>query len=203
MDLDQLAEAVGHDLFTRACRHALTHAEGYGTHPDRWKEADADELEQVPHELSHLVEDDIDLAFALYRAMPCYGNLMYIGHWGISPAFWAHMRALSDDSDPRRADPAMYWLWCEAFEDKTEVSAAAWHEMTRGAGELRLRRLLRVSGPVPWAAKAPLLETLAPQLEWRASVRAALEAADTDYFGRQDKAAARRLMDEIDRRSLD
>lgn len=74
--------------------------------------------------------------------------------------------------------------------------------MTRDAGELRLRRLLRISGPVPWAAKAPLLETLAQQLEWRASVRGALAAADTDYFGRQDKAAAQQLLDEIDRRSL-
>jgi hypothetical protein len=35
----------------------------------------------VPHELSEHVEGDLGLAIALYRVMPCYGNLMYVGHW--------------------------------------------------------------------------------------------------------------------------
>lgn len=128
MDLDQLAEAVGRDLFDRACHHALARAEGYGTRRDEWKADDADELEEVPHELQTLVEHDLDLAFALYEAMPTYANLMYVGQWGIGPAFWTHMRALADHTDPRQADPALYWLWCEAFEDKAEVSSAAWQE---------------------------------------------------------------------------
>jgi hypothetical protein len=201
MDLEQLADAVGRDLFARAQRHALAHAEGHGTRRDDVKEAGADDLEQVPHDLADLVCGDLDLAFTLYRAMPCYANLMYIGHWGISPEFWEHMRALVDDPDPRQSDPALYWLWCGAFEDDAPVAAEAWREMTTGAGKLRLRRLLDVSGPVPWSAKAPLLESLATQPEYRDAVRGALESAATDYFGQYDKAAAERLLDELNRRS--
>jgi hypothetical protein len=67
-------------------------------------------LEDVPHGLSDAVEGD--LGFALFRAMPCYANLMYVGHWGIGPGFWAELRALLDDTDSRLADPALYWLWC-------------------------------------------------------------------------------------------
>jgi hypothetical protein len=201
MDLDQLADAVGRDRFARAARYALEHAEGTGTHRDRWRDDDTDDLEQVPHELSDLVRDDLDLAFALYRAMPGYANLMYVGHWGMRPRFWAHMRALVDDPDPRQADPALYWLWCESFEDSGEV-AEAWREMTAGAGAPRLRRLLEFSGPVPWELKAPLLESLVAQPEWHGGVRSALQAAAVDAYGKSDKAAAQRLLDEINRRSV-
>lgn len=43
----------------------------------------------VPHELVKVVEGDLPLAFRLYRAMPCYANLMYVQQWGSGNAFWA------------------------------------------------------------------------------------------------------------------
>lgn len=42
----------------------------------------------APHELAKLVEGDLPLAFRLYRAMPCYANLMYAQHWESGNAFW-------------------------------------------------------------------------------------------------------------------
>ena len=199
MDLAHLADAVGPDVFARAQAYALARAEGCGTRGTQPDENRDEELEQVPHTLADLVDGDLDLAFALYRAMPSYANLMYIGFWGVGPEFWVHLRALVDDPDPRQADPAIYWLWCGPFEDKPEGAGNAWREMTTGAGELRLRRLLSASGPVPWPAKAPILKSLAAQPEFADDVRGALRAADTDVYGKADRAEARRLLANLER----
>lgn len=180
MDLSDLAELVGDERFERACAMAWATAEDTGRGSGvSWP----DGLDEVPHELSDAVEGNLELAFALYRAMPCYANLMYVGHWGIGPGFWAELRALLDHADPRLADPALYWLWCGPFEAGGAETATAWHEMTAGADDPRLRRLLDVSGPVPWRLKAPLLERVAEIPEWQATVRRATEAAATEYFG--------------------
>jgi hypothetical protein len=193
MRLGDLAEAVGASQFQAACEHAWATAAGTGTRLDRdppWP----DGLEGLPHELAGVVEGDLALAFALYRAMPCYANLMYIGHWGLGPEFWSEMRALLDEPDERLHDPVLYWLWCGPFEGSDQESTDAWREVTTGADDARLRRLLGASGPVPWEAKAPLLSQLVGQAAWHPVVLSAIEDAAYDYFGRIDVAAARRLL---------
>ena len=191
MDLADLAELAGAERFERACAMAWATAEDTGRgRGESWP----DGLEDVPHDLADVVEGDLGLAFALFRVMPCYANLMYVGHWGIGPGFWAELRALLDDADSRLAAPALYWLWCGPFEAAGAAAATAWQEMTDGADDRRLRRLLGVSGPVPWRLKAPVLESLAATPEWRATVRDAIEAAATDLFGDIDVPAARRLL---------
>jgi hypothetical protein len=191
MDLSDLADLVGAERFERACAMAWASAEDTGT---RGGMSWPDDLGNVPHELSDAVEGDLELAFALYRAMPCYANMMYVGHWGIGPRFWAQLRTLLDHADPRLANPVLYWLWCGPFEAAGAETETAWHEMTTEADGLRLRRLFGASGPVPWRLKAPLLETLATNPEWHRTVRKAIEAAATDVFGSIDMPAARRLL---------
>ena len=194
--LEQLAETVGTDRFARARDLAWATAKGCGRGlPQQWPP----DLVAVPHELADVVVGDLELAFTLYRAMPCYANLVYVHHWGVGPRFWEHLRALADEPDARLADPALYWLWCGPFERAEPESAAAWQEMISGAGELRLRRLLESSGPVPWPVKAPLLENLAAQEEWHATVRTAIDAAASDAAGSVDKAAAQRLLERVSR----
>lgn len=157
-----------------------------------------DGLDEVPHDLSDAVEGDLGLAFALYRAMPCYANLMYVGFWGLGSGFWAELRALLDHADPRLADPAVYWLWCGPFEASDAETVTAWREMTAGANDLRLRRVLSACGPVPWQLKAPLLESLTATPGWHPAIRRAIQAAATDAFGVLDKPAARRLLDRLE-----
>jgi hypothetical protein len=194
MDLSDLAELVGVQRFERACAMALaTDEDADRGHGVSWP----DDLRELPHELSDAVEGNLDLAFALYRAMPCYANLMYVGHWGVGSRFWAELRALLDDVDPKRAAPVSYWLWCGPFEAVGAEVVTAWHEMTAGAGDLRLRRVLGASGPVPWRLKGPLLESMAATPEWHPTVRQAIEAAATEYFGAIDARAARRLLDRL------
>ena len=124
MQLAELAETVGADRFRAACDHAWATAAGTGTRLDQdppWPNG----LTDLPHDLANVVEGDLPLAFALYRAMPCYANLMYIGHWGIGPSFWAELRAVLDEPDERLHDPVLYWLWCGPFEGSAQESAHA------------------------------------------------------------------------------
>ena len=187
MDLDGLARHVGVELFDRACRDAAATAPGTGTRP----EVDPDRPEaDVPHELADLVEGDLILAMALYRVMPCHGNLMYVDHWAPRSELFAELRTLLDDPDDALADPAAYWLWCGPFEEDDTTASQAWHAMTMELTERRTGRLLGASGPVPWHAKAPLLDGLATDPRWHDALHEALTAAATDYFGRTDAAAA-------------
>ncbi len=191
MQLSDLADQVGGVRFQRACEHALATAVDCCVDP--WPADCAD----VPHELAGVVEGDLPLAFRLYRAMPCYANLMYVEHWGSGPAFWAELRALIDDSDRRMRDPVLYWLWCGPFEGSPAESVGAWREMTADADDARLRHLLPVSGPVPWQEKAPLLDRLSRSSQWQAVVLAAVEAATFDAFGSVDPREAHTLLARI------
>ncbi len=75
-DLVELARRVGGDRFRRACAQAHRDAPGTGRSFDVSEPDDPD----LPHDLAELVEGDLGLAIALYRAMPCYANLMYLDH---------------------------------------------------------------------------------------------------------------------------
>jgi hypothetical protein len=126
--------------------------------------------------------------------MPCYANLMYPGHWG-APPLLGRARDLLDDPDDRPARPVRYWLWRGPFEAGGDETADAWRETTAEVSKRRLRRLLEVSGPVPWRLKGPLLDDRAPRHEWHSAVRAAIEGAGADCFGEIDPAAAARLLE--------
>lgn len=195
VQLVDLADQVGADRFQRACDHALATAAGTGSRLEapQWPADCVD----VPHELADLVEGDLPLAFRLYRAMPCYANLMYVQHWGAGNAFWTELRAVIDEPDQRLRDPALYWLWCGPFEGSPAESIGAWREMTAHASGNRLRYLLPVSGPVPWQEKAPLLDRLSRSPHWQPVVVAAVEAAISDAFGSVDPRAARKLLSRI------
>lgn len=216
MDLDDLAGHVGAEFFRRACRHARATAPGAGRELAPWssegsgsadpseqadptEQADPIDLADVPHELADLVEDDLDLALALYRAMPCYANLMYIDHWASRADLFRGLRSLLDHEDAALADPASYWLWCGPFEEREDGSAAAWQAMTADATERRLGRLLDVSGPVPWSAKGPVLESLAGHERWHPAIWRAVRDGVTDVFGRIDAAAAQLLVARLTR----
>ncbi|MUL80759.1 MULTISPECIES: hypothetical protein [unclassified Mycolicibacterium] len=195
MQLTDLSDHVGAGLFERACEHALATAADTGTRldVDPWP-ADCSD---VPHELADLVEGDLPLAFRLYRAMPCFANLMYVPHWGSGPVFWAELRALLDESDQRLRDPVLYWLWCGPFEGSPAEAGEAWREITADADDARLRYLLPVSGPVPWPEKSLLLDRLSRSPQWQPVVLAAVEAAANDVFGSIDIRKARKLVARI------
>ncbi len=69
--------------------------------------------------------------------------------------------------------------------------------MTTDAPEVRLRRLLDASGPVPWPAKAPTFDAVLPNPEWHPLIWKAVRQAVHDYYGRVDAADALRLIDQL------
>jgi hypothetical protein len=192
--IDDLAAHVGVELFERACTTARATASATGRSRDAspWPDDEAD----VPHELSSLIEGDAALGFQLYRAMPCYAVLMYVGFEPQDAAFWSEVKALLDDPDDRLAVPMTYWLWCGPFES-TREAAVAWPELTADAPDLRLGRLLSCCGPVTWSLKQPLFEQLAARPEWRSRLFSALEDSAYDYYGSVNAIAAQDLLNRL------
>jgi hypothetical protein len=131
--------------------------------------------------------------------MPCYGNTMYIklSHERFKRAekrtFWDAWRAALDSDDDRLAEPAVYSLWVDFFEDRSTVKEA-WREMTTAPTERRLERLLEASGPVPWRLKEALFEQIWREPRWHPFIFRALKGSAFEYFGDFDARAAERWL---------
>jgi hypothetical protein len=194
VSVEELAELVGEELFRRTCERAWATADATGRGPSEgWPADEAD----LPHILADFLIGDAALGLALYRVMPCYAVLMYVGHEPHDDAFWREMVRILDDPDDRLAAPATYWLWRGPFED-TEHAGRLWERLTEGAGDRRLRRLLSCSGPVPWSAKGALLKRLSGLSDWQLPVFGALESAAYDIFGSVDSGAAKEVLRRLD-----
>ena len=87
-----------------------------------------------------------------------------------------------------------YVLLVDFFEDRSTVEEA-WRELTvRGPGsDLRIHRVLEVSGPVPYVLKAPLYEDLAADVDWHKSIIKGLIGSGT-MVGDLDVSRASMLM---------
>lgn len=204
-DLRRLAGIVGDERFRAACEWAWRTAAGTGTHVDRveWP----GDLADVPHDLADPVwyESEQPLAVrlrvaqALYRAMPCYGNLMYTMHFYGEfgeverAAFWQEYRALLADADDRLADPIAYSLWVDYFEAGYDE---AWLEVTSldPPWERRMERVLPVSGPVRWKLKEPVYLHLADDERWHPFIVRGLIGSAFDAYGKLEPRPARSLL---------
>lgn len=206
--MEKLVAAVGEERFARACEWAWATAAGTG----RSSETDADDkwptdVTGVPHELEDLIwyegtwPERVELAFELYRAMPCYATLMYARHWFFDwddeamKRFWDQYRSLLSDDDDRLADPVSYSLWCNYFEDPDSVEAA-WSALTSlgSISERGLQRVLEVSGPAPYELKAPLYDRLVGDRRWHPFIFRSLIASAFDVFGQIDAKEARKVL---------
>ena len=143
-------------------------------------------------------------AFDVYREMPCYATLMYMRHYFFEwdedarRRFWEEYRSLLSDDDDRLADPIAYSLWCDYFEDPASVEEAWTAVASPGAvSELGLRRVLDVSGPVPYHLKVPIYERLIGSKHWHPFIFRSLLDSAFDVYGQIDAKAARKLLDKL------
>jgi hypothetical protein len=191
--IEELEAEVGPDLFRRTCERAWATALTTGRgREDPWPADEAD----VPHTIADHFDGDAAFGFQVYRTMPCYGVLMYVGFEPHDDAFWSQITALLDDPDDRLAAPVQYWLWCGPFE-QAKVSGPLFTRLVSNASDLRVRRLLDVSGPVPWSAKGALLKRLIGRPSWQQSVLRALEGAAYDVYGQIDRQDALSLLHKL------
>ena len=210
--MGEVVAFVGEARFSEACEWAWRTAAGTGLRSQGRVEWPND-LKDVPHDAEEIVWtgkrpalDEVTLAFALYRRMPCYSNLSFIrvalsgGSRG-EPAkalFWREYRDLVSDPDDRLADPVSYSLWCDYYEDPDDVleawSETALHPATSQRG---LERILDRSGPVPFPFKASLYEQLIAEPRWHPFIFLSLLHSRFDYFGKIDIEAARQLLSRL------
>jgi hypothetical protein len=188
---EEAVELVGAERYRAACDAARR---------DQWPKG----LEMVPHELQDLWDDRdaplgerLDLALRVLREMPCYANTMAL-KWHVDeldPAdrerLYAAYREALDGDDERLTDTVSYSLWVDFFEDQNTVTGA-WEAMIASAPDVRIARVLRISGPVPWTLKAPWFGWLGKR--WRTEIAAAIRSARAEVFGQVDERDARRFL---------
>jgi hypothetical protein len=188
---EEAVALVGPDRYAAACDAARRNV---------WPK----DLEMVPHDLHDLWDDHdaplgerLDLALRVLREMPCYANTMQVNFHAedLAPAdlerLWAAYRDALDGDDERLADTVSYSLWVDFFEDQAAV-AEAWAAMIDSAPDIRIGRLIAISGPVPWELKAPWYGWLGKR--WRPPIADAIRAARGEVYGQVDEADAARFL---------
>jgi hypothetical protein len=135
---------------------------------------------------------------SLYREIPSYSVLstMFVvgsGYQSLGPParalFWAFVREMVNDVRDALADPIVYSLWCDFFEN--DLVDDAWNSLElEDASDLALRRILQVSGPVPFRLKERLYVKLLPDKTWHDDILRSLHFSIVDVFGSIDRAAA-------------
>lgn len=205
MDKEQLIRSVGEEQYRAACRTAPfgTASSQLGT-PDTHVGPGIGDL---PHEIADLLwygdlphHEALELLFQVYEDLPAYGHLMYLTH--VYKAFTSEERTRVRDwyrkqlerKNPAFRQPVEYSLWCDFFEHPDTVEEW-WRDLAHpGRGKAVLRRLLSVSGPVPWALKRPVYEALLPAPRWHDAIFESLYASAFDVFGQIDREEAARLL---------
>jgi hypothetical protein len=149
------------------------------------------------------------LGFGLLDEFDDYAAAMYLGfefdgpdadHVDQIDLVWEFCRDVLERPDESEAVP--YWLWVEWFEDPAWSSIA--FAAVRGslparlavdsADLRRLDRILRISGPVAWAEKRPLLDYAVQRPVLHSAAREAIAAAERDLYGQIDQGEAATLL---------
>ncbi len=193
---DEVVAKVGPQRYREACERAWQTAAGIGrcggarSWPGDLQAAPAEFADAWWHGDASLGER-LRMALRLYGEMPCYANTVALhGFYREFDAeqrglLWTAYRAWLAGADDRLADPVAHSLWIDFFEDAATVDEA-WREVTRrdtAPWQRRIARVLHVSGPVPWALKAPRLHELAGDPHHHHAVFRALVGSAFDHLG--------------------
>jgi len=113
---------------------------------------------------------------------------------------WARLRPHLDSEDDRVAEPLVYALWEDFFDDPLEAEVWAAIVGTRWPLEQRLlARILRRSGPVAPGFKYPLYERLLEEQpgRWDGDIYAGLMDTFTWHTLRLDEARAESILSRL------
>jgi hypothetical protein len=164
---------------------------------------------EVAHEWTDKALEDPDLdesgrvrvALGLLDLLDQYAVAMYLKTTPLPPEadvlLWdAYRRRLEA---PESAEPVTYSLWVDWFEDPITVEGAFAEVMARpddlADGPLRRnRRVLSVSGPVPWRVKRTAYEAAATVPELHLALFHGLLGSRYDVYGDLDAPAALGLL---------
>ena len=200
-----VVRSLGEERYREACRLAWQESAdrrfGRGGHPEPTAGPDlADEIADLLWYSELPRSKALDHLFEVYDEMPDYGHLMVLTHVyaELSPEersrlhrFYRGRLALEERA---LREPVEYSLWCDFFENPETVTEW-WHALAEpGSPEPVLRRVLPISGPVPWNLKVPVYENLLPAERWHEAIFESLVGSAFDYFGKIDRDEARRIL---------
>ncbi|HEX6340337.1 hypothetical protein [Umezawaea sp.] len=147
----------------------------------------------------------VRVALGLLDLLDQYAVTMYLKTTPLSPEadalFWeAYRRRLEA---PASAEPVTYSLWVDWFEDPLTAEGAFAEVVARpddlADGPLRRnRRVLAVSGPVPWRAKRAVYEAAATVPELHLALFHGLLGSRYDVYGDLDAPQALALLRRLD-----
>ncbi len=203
--LAEIKQAVGEERFSAECKLAQQAAPftGSGLSSRNQPSYNSD----LPCEVAHLVwdssrttRDKLQLIFAVYSELPCYGLIMYCKDKYPSfdeearTYFWKLAREQLGHDEEMYAQPMAYLLWVDFFED-THTVRDAWGNLLVGSpGERLLERLLDVSGPVPFDLKMVLYRQLMHRPKWHYPIFRSILHSSFDAYGDTDEKAARYVL---------
>jgi hypothetical protein len=178
---------------------------------------EGDEESCTPDEVAHewtdkaLGDPDLDeagrvrVALGLLDLLDQYAVTMYLKVTPLTAGgealLWAAYRRRLEALES--AEPVTYSLWVDWFEDPATVDTA-FAEMVVGLDELterplrRARRVLAVSGPVPWRLKHGLYRRAASTPVLHEALFLGLRGSLYDVYGDLDREAALGLLDGLD-----
>jgi hypothetical protein len=210
----KLIDTIGANRFEAACEWAWATAKGCGE--DNPPETHATEIPgdpaRVPHELAERIwfgsetnlGERLHVALDLYARMPCYVTLMYIRHFaaqfdgGDRGMLWDSYRRWLEVGDDRLADPVAHSLTTDYFPS-LELAPEAWRALCtlEQPRVRRLKRLLQISGPVPYHLKASLYDRLMADARWHPFILTSLLHSRSSPHGHIDLAAAREVLSSL------
>lgn len=155
--------------------------------------------------------DRLQLGFGLLDLLDDYAVAMYLtweftgvdaSHRDELDLVWDYCREILER--PEESESVPYWLWVEWFEDLKTVRtafervAASWDQTgISPAGDRRIDRVLRVSGPVPWDVKEPVYRAALARPDLHPALLEALRGSFHDLYGKIDSAVALELIQQF------
>ena len=172
-----------HDLesLSRKARNAAVGCGQEMSHPielpfDDW--CTLDDIAQSIFQTTASDDQQVATFFEFYERFPGYHALTIMFRWyddhpalsdSVKSQIWLSLGAMLR-SDAALADPVAYSLWVDRFEAANTVVEAWMRLLPACTSEQALRRLLTVSGPVPFDLKQDLYFRLLPEARFHTAI---------------------------------
>lgn len=146
----------------------------------------------------------IDLVFAVYRDLPCYTLLseVFIHQYrdlsaDVQAIYWQHIAVLLAQPEIALAEPIVYTLAVDFFEDR-ELCSQVWERLTSvHEPEQFMVRFLEASAAVPFALKEQLYQQLLANPRMHQAIYTSLRASYYSLYGDIDKVQARSILGQL------